>query len=236
MSKLSDHSITSCYPKFAPGLRGCRDRELVRYVGRFGVVSIEHVMVSLAIGRTAAYRRVASCIDQGLLERLDLLRAEPSLLRCTRSGLRFAGLGLSVPAVSPGAVGHWLQCATTAHLLTEEFGAGAILTERDLILAECIEGKPIAAAKCGQRPDGAPRWHRPDLAVMAGNRLIAVEIELTPKAPRRLEMILRGWRRAGGVDEVRYYCAPGSTRRAVERAVQRTCTEERVRILEVRGR
>ncbi len=232
MSTLSDNSNSSCYPKLFQS-RGCRDRELIHYVARYGVVSIENVMVAMAVGRTAAYRRVRACIEQGLLERLDVLRAAPSLLRCTRSGLRHAGVGLPVPVVSPGAVGHWLQCASTGQLLAEEFGAQAILTERDLILAERVKGRPIASAKCGLRPDGAARWHRPDLAIRTGERMIAIEVELTPKAPRRLEAILRGWRRAPGIEEVRYYCAPGSTRRAVERAIATTHSQERVRILEV---
>jgi hypothetical protein len=36
-----------------------------------------------------------ACIERGLLERLDLLTDEPSLLRATRDGLRYAGLGSS---------------------------------------------------------------------------------------------------------------------------------------------
>jgi transposase len=79
--------------------RVSRDRELVRFVGVHGAVAMEHVMAALGVGRTAAYRRVALCIEGGLLERLDLLRDEPSLLRATRAGVHYAGLGLG-PAIS----------------------------------------------------------------------------------------------------------------------------------------
>lgn len=227
-----------------PLKRGSRDRELLRYVGRHGLVSIEHVMAALGVGRTAAYRRVAACIEAGLLERLDLLRSEPSLLRATRAGLRYAGLGLPLAVVSPGAVDHWLRCATTAQRLAAEFGAERILTERELALHERIEGKPIASARLGENPDGSPRLHRPDLAVLPPvtypvsiedwriRRPIAVEVELTPKAPRRLEQIIRAWRRAGWVEEVRYCCAPGTTTRAVQRAVDKTRAEQTVHIYE----
>lgn len=78
-------------------------REFVCFVGPHGVVAIEHVMAALGVGRTAAYRRVAALIKAGLLERLELLRAEPSLLRATREGLRYAELGLGVAVVSPGS-------------------------------------------------------------------------------------------------------------------------------------
>jgi hypothetical protein len=212
--------------------RGCRDHELLRYVGRHGVVAIEHVMASMGVGRTATYRRVATCVEAGLLERLDLLRTEPTLLRATRDGLRYAGLGLPPAVVSPGAVDHWLRCASTARLLGERFGAESVLTEREIALAERIEGRPIASAKLGELPNGKPRLHRPDLAILTDEGPIAIEVELTPKAPRRLEAIVRAWRRANWVEEVRYHCAPGPTRRAVERAIAKTHSAERVRVCE----
>ncbi len=164
-----------------------RDQELVRFVGRHGAVAIEHVMAAMGVGRTAAYRRVGACVERGLLERLALLRGEPSLLRATRDGLRYAGLGLDVAVISPGSVDHWLRCASTSLLLAEEFGADRILTERELCLFERIERRAIASAKVGELPGGKPRLHRPDLVVLSEERPIAIEVELTPKAPHRLE-------------------------------------------------
>jgi hypothetical protein len=210
-----------------------RDRELVRFVGVHGAVAIEHVMAALGVGRTAAYRRVAACIEAGLLERLDLLREEPSLLRATRAGLRYAGLGFGPAVVSPGSVDHWLRCATTALKLGEEFGAERVLSERELRLLERIEGRPIASAQVGELPSGAPGLHRPDLAILTEEQTIAVEVELTPKAPHRLAGLIRSWRRASWVGEVRYYCEPGVTRRAVERAVEKTRAQDHIRVLEV---
>jgi hypothetical protein len=218
--------------RIAGAPRPCRDRELLRYVGRHGAVSIEHVMAALGVGRTAAYRRVAACVERGLLERLPLLRREPSLLVATRDGLRYAGLGLPVAVVSPGSVEHWLRCASVAFVLGARYGHERILTERELRVAERIEGEPIASAKLGELPSGHPRLHRPDLAVLDGERPIAIEVELTPKAPRRLEQLIRAWRRASWVAEVRYLCPPGAPWRAVERAIAKTRAEGRVRIEE----
>jgi hypothetical protein len=260
-----------------------RDRELVCFIGRHGAVAIEHVMASMGVGRTAAYRRVSVCVEAGLLERLDLVRGEPSLLRATRDGLRYAGLGLPLALVSPGAVEHHLRCATTALWLGERHGHDQILTERELVLAERIEGKPIASAKVGELPGGAPRLHRPDLVIfppaqtdpdriftsLPENSLwdrqgpsrsrtqgevfggakgepedaemrrgpagpIAVEVELTPKSPRRLEELIRAWRGAHlWVSDVRYYCRPGQTRRAVERAIDNVRAGQFVHVFEV---
>lgn len=229
MPKLSDYLIYSD-PKPGPGPRGCRDRELVHFVGRHGVVAIDHVMAALGMGRTAAYRRVARCVEAGLLERLDLLRNEASALRATRDGLRYADLGMKVAAVSPGGVDHWFRCASTARLVGERFGHDLVLTERELELAERIESTPIASATVGQHPNRKPRLHRPDLAALTDEGVIAYEVELTPKAPRRLETIIRGWRDATCVSEVHYFCAPGPTRRAVQRAIDRVQAQRRVLI------
>lgn len=217
-------------------LPATRDRELVRFVGRHGAVSIGHVMAALGVGQTMAYRRVADCIERGLLERLPLVRSEPSLLRATREGLRFAGLGLPVAVVAPGSVEHWLRCASVGLELEADYGPEHVLSERELRLAERIESQAIASARVGELPSGAPRLHRPDLAVLAGERPVAIEVELSPKAPRRLERLIRAWRRASWVAEVRYLCAPGPARRAVERAIHKTRAEGRVRIEEVISR
>lgn len=199
-----------------------RDLELLRYVGRHGVVRIGQVMAAMGAGRTVTYDRVAVCIEAGLIERLELVRSEPGLLRATRDGLRYAGLGLPVATITPGAVDHWLRCASTAQLLGRHFGHDRVLTEREIVFTEQIEERPIASAKVGELPNGASRLHRADLAVFAESGTIAVEVELTPKSPRRLQNLIRAWRYAVGqgiVAEVHYHCTPGQTRRAVERAV-----------------
>ena len=222
--------IESESPRVACG--AARDHELVRFVGRHGAVAIEHVMAALQVGRTMAYRRTAACVERGLLERLDLVRDEPTLLRATRTGLRYAGLGLEPAQVSPGSVNHWLTCAATALRLGDEVGSERVVSARELRLFERIEGRPIASAKTGELPNGSPRLHRPDLAILGGDQVIAVEVELAPKSPDRLLGLIRSWRRARWVDDVHYYCAAGPTRRAVEQAVMKARAEQHIRILE----
>lgn len=73
------------------------------------------------------------------------------------------------------------------------------------------------------------RLHRPDLIVI-GQQLEAIEVELTPKAPRRLDKIVRGWARAvalGQYKRVRYLCSP-RTLPLLERALMRTSAGEAV--------
>ncbi len=197
------------------------------------MVRIGQVMVAMEAGRTVTYDWVAACVEAGLLERLELVRSEPGLLRATRDGLRYAGLGLRVAEVSPGAVDHWLRCATTAQLLGKRFGHDRVLTEREIVLAEQIEERPIASAEVGTLPNGAPRMHRADLAVLADSGTIAIEVELTPKSPQRLQALMRAWRYSVGrrvVAEIHYHCAPGQTRQAVERAVAKVYAQEFIAI------
>lgn len=217
------------------GAVATRDEALVRFLGRHGIATVAQVMREFAIGRTAAYRLAAACRDRGLIERDDSLRREPSVLYATREGLRWTGLSYPVAKLSPSLIRHGLRCTSMAQELRREFAAG-VHTERDLIWAERQAGRPIASAKLGTRPDGGPRLHRPDLAILTESGVIAVEVELSAKAPRRLEGIVRGWRRSPLVSEVRYYCEPGATRRAVERAVIATRSQERVRVFEVVAR
>lgn len=238
MTRTPAEPITILALPSGPGLRHCRDQQLLVYVACQGVVTIEHVMAALMVGRTAAYRRVAHCLDASLLERLEILRTEPSLLRATRKCLRYLGLdALPLAEVTAATAPHWLRCASVARLLVErEFHEHEVFSERDLRLTEQMNGRPPASAKVGELPSGAPRYHRPDLAVINPGGVIAVEVELSLKAPRRLEAILRGWRRASEVDEVRYYCAPGPVTRGLRRAVAKTATAEKVRILEAPAR
>jgi len=207
--------------------RQSRDQELVGFVGRHGVVTIEHVMEALGLGRATAYRRAAACIEARLLERFELLHFEPSLLRATRAGLRYAGLGLPTAVVSPASVDHRLRCASTAQLLAAEFESATILTEREILVAERAERRPIASARLTAR-----RLHRPDLAVLDGDSTVAIEVELSPKGPGRLGPIIRAWQGANWVSEVRYYCASGTTRRGVERAVEKADASERIQIFD----
>jgi len=121
-----------------------------------------------------------------------------------------------------------------ALLLEAEFGRGPIRSEREIRAVERELGRPLASASLGVSGEGE-RFHRADLAVLRGDSVVAVEVELTPKAPRRLEQIVRAWRRARSIESIRYYVPAGATSRAVERAIARTHGEERVRMISCPG-
>ncbi len=113
----------------------------------------------------------------------------------------------------------------------------AVVGERELRRWESDSGRPLASADVGRGPDGSPARHRPDLVLWPADRVgqpgreaVAIEVELTVKAPRRLALIVRGWARTRLVGAVVYYATPAALR-ALERAVDDQQAGEIVHLL-----
>jgi hypothetical protein len=182
-----------------------------------------------------AYELVRRLVAAGLLERTQTLAGGPTLISATAAGITYAGLGLAPATIRIGEVDHWLACADVALELERRFGADSVLTDRELRFRERLTGRPIASAKLGETRNGYWRLHHPDLAVVEDGRTTAYEVELTPKSQRRLETILRGWRRARHVERCVYLCPAGPTQQAVESAIRRARAEERVHVVDLQG-
>ena len=217
------------------GGRVRREREIVRWVARLGAVSVGHIGSRFGVGRSVAYEVVRRLVRAGLLERTQTLVGDPTLISATAAGISYAGLGLAPPTIRIGEVDHWLACADVAIELERRHGAPSVLTDRELRFQEQLTGRPIASAKLGETRNGYWRLHYPDLVVVDGDCRTAYEVELTPKSQRRLETILRAWRRARHVERCVYLCPAGPTQRAVENAIRRMRAEERVQMVEFRG-
>jgi hypothetical protein len=209
-----------------------RDAEIVAWVGRLGAAGAEHVMERFAMGRSRAYERLSSLVEDGLLGQRTLLYGQPGLYIATDEGLRWCGLGrLGVYRVGPGGFQHAREVATAAVALERGFRAWRVLSEREIRLEAAERGEPIASAKLGELPGGRAVLHRPDLAVVSPDgHVIAVEVELSAKAPRRLEAICRGWARARHVDAVYYLVAP-AVEAALRRAIKQTHTGDRITVI-----
>ena len=217
------------------GGRVRREREIVRWVARLGAVSVGQIGNRFGVGRSVAYELVGRLVAGGLLERTPTLAGDPTLISATTAAITYAGLGLSTPTIRIGEVDHWLACGDVAIELERRHGPDGVLTDRELRFQEQLAGKPIASAKLGETRNGYWRLHYPDLVVSGGERTTAYEIELTPKSQRRLETIMRAWRRARHVEGCIYLCPPASpTHQAVQSAIKRVRAEDRVRVLELR--
>lgn len=169
------------------------------------------------MGRSWAYARLSGLVADGLLVHRAVLYRRPGLLMATAAGLRWCGLErLGVYRVGPGGFRHAQELATVAVALDRVFPDWRMLSERELRLEESAGGL-VASARLAERPGGGPLLHRPDLALVSpSERTLAVEVELSLKAPRRLAAICRGWARARHVDHI-YYLALPAPARAVAR-------------------
>ncbi len=209
-----------------------RDAEIVGWVGRVGAAGAEHVMRRFRMGQSVAYERLGQLVADGLLERRMLLYRQPGLYVATAEGLRWQGLErLGVHRVGPGGFEHARQVATAAVALHHGLPEAEVLSERELRAREADTGELLASVQLGRLAGGREALHRPDLAIVAsGGRAVAVEVELSVKAPRRLETICTGYARARHLDHVYYLAAPAAAR-AVTRAVTATRVQGRVTVL-----
>jgi len=172
----------------------------------------------------SARAQLAAAARAGLLARLRPLAGEPAIYVLGRAGMRSCGLpGSEAVRVSHANAGHLVACARVAAALARSYPDHVVLGEHALRRLEREAGRVLASAVVGRGSHGEPLLHRPDLVLgrLAGDSLpIAVEVELTVKAPRRLAQICRAWARCRDIAGVLYLAAP-----PVERALTRAIAE-----------
>ena len=212
-----------------------KDAEIVGWIGRIGAAGAEHVMARFGMGRSWCYARLSSLVADGLLVQRVLLYREPGLYLATAEGLRWRGLQrLGIYRVGAGGFQHAREVAAAAVALHGGLSGWALLSEREIRAAESDRGELVASVRVGELPGGRAALHRPDLALISPDgRVLAIEVELSVKAPRRLAAICRGYARARHIDQV-YYLAVPAPARAVGRAVAEVRAEDRIVVLALR--
>jgi hypothetical protein len=208
---------------------GVQHVEVLDWIGRVGAAGAAHVERRCGLSRSAAQRRLGALVDERMLTRRAVLYREPSLYLATAAGLRFCGLThLGVPRIGPGSFRHSNELATVAVELSRRLPGWRVISERELRAEEARRDGLLGSVWVG---DGTRRLHRPDLVLISpAGRVAAVEVELSLKAPRRLESICGAWARARHVDAT-YYLAGALAGHGVMRAVARTRAEHAVRVL-----
>jgi hypothetical protein len=168
-----------------PELPGPGSYRLLCWVARLGIAGIEPTRLVLGISQAVAYSHVARLVDAGLLWRAWVNDGGGGIVAVTRAGAREArergALGVVMPrSAAPRSARHgravsW--AAAAAELRGVEWLGPAQLRTRGWRV---------------RRDDGAA--HAPDLGLLRGSGRTAVEVELHPKAPARLAVILAGYR------------------------------------------
>lgn len=215
-------------------IRSHERASIIEWTARLGAVSAEAVGEHRGITTASARARLAAAQRDGLVRRTDPLRRLPALYTATSAGLRAAGLSTLGPChVSAANAAHLAACARVAAALERSYPGHFVGSERELRRDERECSSPLASARL-RSSEARDGWlHRPDLVIWPrarGAAPVAVEVELTVKAPRRLEQICRAWARATCVAGVVYFSAP-AVESALERAVAKAQAGDRIVVL-----
>jgi hypothetical protein len=212
---------------------------IMQWIARIGAVTAEALAEREGTTVASARARLRAAATDRLLVRRRLLAGQPALYAITRAGLRASGMpGLDPCRVSASNAMHLIACAGVAAALERRYPDHEVLGERELRRDERESGTPLASACLGIGPDGAPQLHAPDLVLWPhgpGDELpVAVEVELTIKAPRRLAEICRAWGRCRRVAGTLYLAAP-AVAGALGRAIDRAHAGERIVVVPLDG-
>ncbi len=213
---------------------------ILDWIARLGAATAADIAERFDISPPRARALLQVAQRSGTIQPVRLLHGQPALYLATSAGLRAAGLAdLPLARVSPGGFLHVREVARTAVALELALPDFAVVGERELRRWEANSGRPLASPDVGRGPDGLPARHRPDLVLWPADRVgqpgreaVAIEVELTVKAPRRLDLIVRGWARTRLVGAVVYYATPASLR-AVRRAVDDQQAGEIVHVMPI---
>lgn len=208
--------------------------ELARWAGSLGAVTAEALAHRNGISVASARARLSLARCAGLLSRKRPLLGQPALFSATRAGLRACGMhGVQPCSVKSAGAHHLIVCAAVAAALERCYPDHHVVGERELRRDERECGRLLASAQLGWVREGTSPTHRPDLVLWpnaSGGLPIAIEVELTIKAHRRLIDICRAWASNRAVAGTLYF-APSDVERALMRAIEKIYASERIIVL-----
>jgi hypothetical protein len=209
--------------------------EIVCWTAGLGAITAESLAIRLQVSIPSARARLLVAQRERLLVRQRPLVDRPALYTVTRRGLRaVSARGLDPARVSAGGAAHLIECARVAAMLERGYPDHRVAGERELRRDEREQGRALASAELGADSHGRLLPHRPDLVLWPHDSHVglpvAIEVELTVKAPDRLLRICRGWARARCIAGVVYLAAP-AVERALTRAVEGARAHERIAIV-----
>ncbi len=185
---------------------------MLEWIGTHGLVTVDQVGRRFfsrddgTVGKRAAYRRVAVLESMGLLRRdpTPFWRA-PLVVRVTQAGADIGEIGVRPARLVEGEVRHAVALVDLMERLLEQNRGSTLRTERE-----------IRTDRWHQRRDGKLRpgkGRTPDGELTLRNgRVVAVELDLTPKRSKDFERILRSYRQER-FDAVWWYVVPGAVPR-----------------------
>jgi hypothetical protein len=205
---------------------------MLQWVARMGAATAEALAERDGCTVAGARARLLAAERRRLLCRSRPLTGQPTLYSVTPAGMRAANMhGLDPCRISAANAAHAIACAAVAAALEHRYPSHRVLGERELRRDEREHGGALASAHMSPAQRGERLLHRPDLVLWpmdaADGLPVAVEVELTCKAPRRLASICQAWARCRCVAGVIYLAAP-VVLRPLAQAIEQAHAGERV--------
>jgi len=204
-----------------------RDREIVRWVARHGVVTPELIGRRFFwrpdrkdYGKWAAYRRIRALEVLGLVIRNKPYANKEEVIRVTREGARLADVGLRPAPLVLSQLDHTIAVVGLTEFLLAKHKGAELVTERELRATryrEMREGKRSASK--GRAADALLRIPTKGAGAQ-GIKTVAIELDLSRKDRREQERIVRAYYQERDVSEVWWFVRP--TRVDATKAVVRS--------------
>lgn len=158
--------------------------EALRWLDRVDVAGLEPLGLVLGTSQSTTYSHVSRLAGAGYVERI--YDRDGSVVAITREGRRAVG------AAGGSARDGWVRGAGRAHARAVSWMA-ALMTLRGRSWVSDREARHRSDWLVPVVWSGTQGTHRPDLGVEVEGARVAIEVELSYKAPKRLRAILAGY-------------------------------------------
>ena len=191
-----------------------RDVEIVRWIGRHGIVTVEQVSTKFfaredgSLGNWAAYRRLRKLEELHLIRRDPTFWREPAVLRVTTAGAGLAEIDVAPAHIVLAEVHHTLALVDLMEHLLAQNRRATMVTEREI---RALRFRELAVKQrrpgYGRIPDG--------ILHLGDKKTVAVELDLTSKRQRDIERVITGYKQER-YDSVWWFARPAITGRIKE--------------------
>ena len=182
-----------------------RDADMIRWINGHGFATIRQIARWMGSSYQAAQRRTQILAEADFLEYKWPFRGERVYLPTKRAAARSGDELPPLSRISYGSYVHDLKVIDLALWLAADTG-GIFTSERRVRHERGLTGVGIS----GHVADG--------LLELGDDKPIAIELELSTKAKRRLAKIIRGYLSDLSVGEVWYFTGSDAIRGSLERA------------------
>jgi Replication-relaxation len=183
-----------------------RDVEVITWIGRYGMVTSAQVAnrhfarEGGGTGSRAARNRLTRLESLGLIRRDIPFARHSGVLRLTPAGAELADAHIAPAGWVPAEIAHSLAVVDLMEMLVAEHSGATVTTEREIRVSRGVTGRGRDLGSAGRIPDGE--------LLMKSGKVVAVELDLTPKPSPEIARIIRSYLRSE-YDAVWWFVRPG---------------------------